>query len=136
MGMLGNVMTHIAKQTMSIRTNTWFAKSKLTIQQILTIIYCWYIRLEQSMAAIQANTSCKTMVDWYSFCRGVCLDYLLLHSEQIGGPGKIVEIDESAFGKRKYNKGKRKNTYWIFGGIERDSYPVKSKHNLLDLHFF
>ena len=86
--------------------------------------------MDQSMAAIQTRTSCNTMVDWYSFCRGVCLDYLALHSEQIGGDGKIVEIDESAFGKLKYNTGKRKNTYWIFGGIERDSYPVKSKLKL------
>ncbi|CAF0994669.1 unnamed protein product [Brachionus calyciflorus] len=43
----------------------------------------------------------------------------------IGGIGKVVEIDESAFGKRKYNRGKTRKTYWIFGGIERDSKPVK-----------
>jgi hypothetical protein len=54
-----------------------------------------------------------------------------LQSEQLGGVGKVVEIDESAFGKRKYNRGKRKNTYWIFGGIERDSNPVKSNFILI-----
>ena len=43
------------------------------------------------------------------------------NSEKIGGPGKIVEIDESKFGKRKYNKGKRVEGEWVFGGVERES---------------
>ena len=40
---------------------------------------------------------------------------------QIGGTGKIVEIDQSKFGKRKYHKGRRKDGVWVFGGIERDT---------------
>ena len=42
-------------------------------------------------------------------------------SAKTGAPGKIVEIDESEFGKRKYHKGRRKDGIWVFGGIERDS---------------
>ena len=36
-----------------------------------------------------------------------------------------MEIDESKFGKRKYNRGKRVDGVWVFGGIERDSNPPK-----------
>ena len=36
----------------------------------------------------------------------------------IGGPGVEVEIDESKFGRRKYNRGQG---HWVFGGIERVS---------------
>ncbi len=64
------------------------------------------------------------MVDWYSFCRDVCRESLFRTNVQIGGPEKVVEIDESAFGKRKYNRGARRNTYWVFGGIERNSKNV------------
>ena len=42
-------------------------------------------------------------------------------SEQIGGPGIEVEIDESKFGKRKYHRGKNVDGVWVFGGIERNS---------------
>jgi transposase-like protein len=40
---------------------------------------------------------------------------------KIGGIGKTVEIDESKFGKRKYNKGHHVKGQWVFGGVERGS---------------
>lgn len=42
-------------------------------------------------------------------------------SEKIGGPGIIVEIDESKFGKRKYHRGHPVEGQWVFGGLERGS---------------
>ncbi|KAF8764989.1 hypothetical protein HNY73_023011 [Argiope bruennichi] len=43
------------------------------------------------------------------------------NSEKIGRMGKIVEVDESKFGKRNYNRGHRVKGQWIFGGVERGS---------------
>ena len=42
-------------------------------------------------------------------------------SEKIGGPNKIVEVDESKFGRRKYHRGHPVKGLWVFGGVERDS---------------
>ena len=42
-------------------------------------------------------------------------------SEKIGGPNKTVEIDESMFGGRKYNRGHPVKGQWVFGGVERES---------------
>ena len=53
-------------------------------------------------------------------------------SEQTGCIRQVVEIDESKFGKRKYNKGHRVEGQWLFGGIKRSSgknflIPVKKE---------
>jgi transposase-like protein len=42
-------------------------------------------------------------------------------SEKIGGPNKIVEIDESKFGRCKYHRGLPVNEQWVFGGVERET---------------
>ncbi|GFX71521.1 hypothetical protein TNCV_2695091 [Trichonephila clavipes] len=42
-------------------------------------------------------------------------------SWMLGCPAVIVEIDESMFGKRKYNRGKRVNGTWVFGDIEKST---------------
>jgi len=60
-----------------------------------------------------------TMCDWFQFCREVVLDSIESKSEMIGGEGKVVEIDESKFRKRKYHRGHYVKGQWVFGGIAR-----------------
>ena len=35
--------------------------------------------------------------------------------------GNIVEMDESKFGRRKYNRGRYEDGHWVFEGVERGS---------------
>ena len=39
------------------------------------------------------------------FCRELCEVTLFENREKLGGPGKVVQIDESKIGKRKYHRG-------------------------------
>ena len=54
----------------------------------------------------EVHVAQQTSIDWASFCRQVCIDAVITQVKPIGGPGKVVEIDESLFGKKKYGRGK------------------------------
>ena len=65
------------------------------------------------------------------------IEDLLLTKPLIGGPGKIVEVDESLVGNRKYNHGRRVKGKWILGGVERGSnqcFLVECDNNHRDHH--
>ena len=107
---------------MSIRKGSWFAKSHLSLAKITKLTYYWVWKYSEELIRHELKIgSSHTAVDWYNFAREVCVDILETNSEQIGGPGEIIEIDESKFGKRKYHRGKRVEGVWVFGGIERSS---------------
>ena len=59
-----------------------------------------------------------TFVGWKMFLRDVCGEYFVAHPVRIGGVGHTVQIDESAFTRRKYNRGRMIREQWVFGGID------------------
>ncbi|RWR99987.1 hypothetical protein B4U79_10604, partial [Dinothrombium tinctorium] len=67
----------------------------------------------------------KTINDWQSFireCYGVVLSNDNGGNSKIGGPGCVVEIDESHIRTRKYDVGRvlKSQQLWVFGGICRN----------------
>ncbi|XP_063613495.1 uncharacterized protein LOC134786772 [Penaeus indicus] len=64
--------------------------------------------------------SVATGAAWQKYCSEVT-EHWLDNQEPIGGPDIVVDIDETLFGKLKYEKGKSLSQIWVFGGIERDS---------------
>ena len=69
----------------------------------------------------EIGISSKTVVDWDSFCREVCEEVVMHKSQKIGGKDIEVEIDETKIGKRKYNRGRRVEGQWVFGGHETNN---------------
>ena len=66
-------------------------------------------KYRQDTVVRELKTNCAEMVvDRYNLCREVCSEVIGSENVKVGGPGKVVEIDESKFGKRKYHKGRRK----------------------------
>ncbi|XP_077990980.1 uncharacterized protein LOC144445316 [Glandiceps talaboti] len=108
-----------------IRIGTWFESAKISPEAILSLTYFWCSECPQEFAQREIPVTYHTSADWYSFCQEVCTLTLVDLSEQIGGPGKVVEIDICRFGKRKAHRGRYADE-WVFGGIERNSRPRKT----------
>ena len=98
-------------------STVFFSSFHLSLATVTEIIYCWKHKYQQEVVIHETGCSNRTIVDFYNFLREVCCVTLEEQSEPLGGPGKTVEIDQSKFGKRKYNRGKRADGAWVYGGI-------------------
>lgn len=105
-----------------IRKDTWLQGSKIPLDTIIHFIYSWskdYTSVK--FCDIELNISKNTVVDFNNYMREVCVWKIEKESATIGGDGKIVEIDESLFVRRKYNVGRKTHQQWVFGGICRET---------------
>lgn len=50
----------------------------------------------------------------------ILVEKLYYNINIIGNDNEIIEIDESKFGKRKYNKGYTVKNVWVFTLVERN----------------
>ena len=128
----------------SITKETFFGSSKLALGQILMISYFWLINAKHETLQLLSGCSSRTITSWYRYLNDlVAMDLSELPGDegQIGGDGIIVEIDESKFGKRRYNRGHRVVGVWVVGGIDRSedknmfavSVPDRSARTLLEI---
>ena len=102
----------------SIRKDSLFYGSHLSIRCVIELLYWWTIKLPVTQAAHECQISEATAIFYFKIFRNMCLE-LTVGGEKIGGPGVIVEIDEMKLGKRKFHRGRRIEGQWCFGGIER-----------------
>lgn len=109
------------KSTISLRKNSFFANSKLPLTILIFLIYEWAQNTPIKNVVHELKLNKKTIIDWFRFCRDVCFQYHtnIKIKKKIGGPGKVVEIDETVVTRRKYNVGRVVHTVWLVGGITR-----------------
>jgi transposase-like protein len=103
----------------TIRTGSFFEKSKLSCRQILLLAYWWLLKVPQR--SIETITSCdsKSVQAFHEHFRQLVGSALREEDCIVGGDGIIVEVDESKFSKRKYHRGHAVDGAWILGGVER-----------------
>ena len=112
-------------KVVSIRKGSFFEGSRLELWKILGLSYVWASSVGSARGMSQLNimreleVSEHTVVDWKQFFRDVVVAYFINHPEQIGGPGVVVEIDESLFCRRKNNVGRVRPELWVLGGYEQ-----------------
>ena len=100
------------QSVLSIRDGTFFSGSHLNLNEIVEISYWWARGMNVTNVMHETGHTKQTIVDWFNFHRDVCAQYFIDNPVMLGGPGKIVEIDESKFGKKKYNRGRYKEGHW------------------------
>jgi transposase-like protein len=83
------------------------------------LAYFWLAGAPTCTVELILGNSNTTVTSYFRFFRELVSFNIGEQRGQIGGPGIVVEIDESKFGKRRYNRGHRVEGAWVFGGIER-----------------
>jgi transposase-like protein len=108
---------YACKKKQSVRAGSFLTKSKLSIKQLLLLIYLWVMKMPVKQTSVMLGLSQNTVVDWNNMIREICsAKFVRETNPQLGGPGKIVQIDESVIYKPKYNRGHAMNepAKWIF----------------------
>jgi len=87
------------RKSVGLRDGTFFAKSHLTLQQWMVLMYWWACQYPVTDAAQEARVEKNTAVQAYQYFRDICSWRLLNHDAPLllGGPGVVVHIDESLF---------------------------------------
>lgn len=103
--------------------NTFLHRTKIKLDVLLILAAHWLFTAppRHHRLALEGKMTGRTLVELERRFRVLIVRWRAKSksSEQIGGEGKIVEIDEAKFGSRKFNMGRRVKGQWVFGGRER-----------------
>lgn len=108
-----------ADREISLRKHTFFYGSALSCLDIMRLGHLWLAGVTHSSAQILTGHSSKTITAFFKHFRNLVAGALEEEDQVIGGPGVVVEIDETKMGKRKYHRGHRVDGVWVVAGIER-----------------
>lgn len=99
----------------SLLEGSYFENAHLNLQQIIATIYTWAYDCTNIQVEEFVGISNHTVVDYANLFREICSWKLLQNPIVLGGPNRIVQIDESVVAKRKYNVGRMVPPRWVFG---------------------
>ena len=85
------------KTRKTIREGSFFKKSHITLRQWLLLLHLWAKNSPVTSAAEDLEVSRPTAIDAFQWLREVCTTTLLQSPIQLGGPGCVVQINESLF---------------------------------------
>ena len=108
---------------LSIFTNSYLYNTKISLDDHISLIYHWYHNTSVQSTVKQTGISKPTVIKYFKLFRKCIVLRMRDYYKNVKlGFGNIVEIDESAFGKKqKHYRGMRGKTQWVFGLVERIS---------------
>ena len=106
----------------NIRTESILSGKKLSFKTFLTLLFYLCIRsLTNVEVSALVGVSTKAVGEWRTMLSNAVADWFLHNSSPLGGPGKVVEVDEAKFGKRKFSRGSYREGMWVLGGVDRET---------------
>uniref|UniRef100_A0A0K0FEW9 DDE_Tnp_IS1595 domain-containing protein n=1 Tax=Strongyloides venezuelensis TaxID=75913 RepID=A0A0K0FEW9_STRVS len=105
----------------TVRDGTFFSKMKASLNVALLYLYYFISGTHQNQNEVYFKISSATNAALHKYSRQLIADAVNECDVKIGGPGIIVEIDESKFGKRKHHRGHRVEGALVLGGVELTS---------------
>lgn len=110
------------QERISIYNNTFFMNCRIPCNQVMMLSYLWLCGASHKTIVAMTKLSSKSITQWICHTKQLlshAVESNLEEDYMVGGPGIIVEVDESKFGKRKYNQGHHVEGVWVVGGVER-----------------
>lgn len=111
--------TQTCRREISILKHTFFSNCKLQLNKFMYLIHEFLHNMPITNIIEVTGIQSESVVAWTSYVRQLLGDNVHMESVQIGGPGVIVEVDETKMGKRKYNRGHHVEGVWVIAGVER-----------------
>ena len=105
-------------QKVSIREGRFLAGHHISLKDFILLAFFWAHESRVTSTSEMLGLHENTVVQWFSYFRDACSNYLVRHPIQIGGVDSVVEIDESVMARRKYHRGHQVPERWVFGGID------------------
>ena len=93
------------RKSFSVFSGSFFSKCILPLHKIMHLAFMWVCKCTISFAIVYTGHSSKTICAYFAYFRQLICDSLDVVDFCIGAPDDIVELDESKFGKHKYNRG-------------------------------
>jgi len=112
----------------SVFRGSMFQNCKLPKNEVMHCMWLWLNKVSSTSAAVMLGWHEDTAAHWYRFFRQMCSQMIdnkangegiLLGGKDDDGVPIVVEIDESKFARRKYNRGRRVKGSWVIGMVER-----------------
>lgn len=103
----------------SIRKYTFFFGCSIKYISIMHLARLWLAKASVKTCILLTGHSSETVCNFFYHFRNLVTAALKIEDQIIGGPGIIVEIDETKLGKRKNNRGHHVEGIWVVVGIER-----------------
>lgn len=104
------------KTEYNILSDSYFQNIHLEIKHIFYIFWLWAAECNSITASNIINIPRNSIYQQYRFLRDICSKNLLQMPDLIlGGPGIVVQVDESVISRRKYHRGRVVKEKWVMG---------------------